>query len=75
MVILFCLPVVSVSVLAWFSGNPFNGSLFAVLAILIIIFGLKASSQPVTLFDITWRHRVDRSGDRAGGYPVRQTIK
>jgi hypothetical protein len=49
MAILFCLPVISVSVLAWLSGNPFNGTLFAVLAVLLIIFGLKASSQTIML--------------------------
>jgi hypothetical protein len=54
MVILFCFPVVSVSFLAWLSGNPFNGTLFAVLAVLIIIFGLKASPQPITLSQITF---------------------
>lgn len=54
MAILFCLPVVSVSILAWYSGNPFNGTLFAVLAVLIVIFGMKASSQPVTLSQLTF---------------------
>lgn len=54
MVIMLCLPVASVSVLAWYSGNPFNGTLFAVLAILIIIFGLKASSQPITLSQLAF---------------------
>jgi hypothetical protein len=78
MAILFCLPIVSVSVLAWFSGNPFNGSLFAVLAILIIIFGLKASSQPVTLFDITWGYRggsIRGSGRRVSGKADNNVMK
>lgn len=54
MVILFCLPVVSVSVLAWLSGNPFNGILFTVMAVLIIISGLKSSSQLITTSQITF---------------------
>lgn len=45
--ILLCLPLLSVSILAWISGNPFNGSLFAIAAILIFIFGLKAPGQNV----------------------------
>ena len=40
---LLCLPLISVSVLAWISGNPFNGSFFALAAILLFIFGVKAS--------------------------------
>ena len=42
-----CFPILSVAVLAFLSGNPFNGILFSILAVLIIIFGLRASSQPV----------------------------
>jgi len=42
-----CVPILSVAVLAFLSGNPFNGILFSILAVLIIIFGLRASSQPV----------------------------
>jgi hypothetical protein len=42
-----CVPILSVGVLAFLSGNPFNGILFSILAVLIIIFGLRASSQPV----------------------------
>lgn len=53
--VLLCLPLISVSALAWISGNPFNGSLFAVAAILFLVFGLKApavsleTSRPVFL--------------------------
>jgi hypothetical protein len=36
-----------VGVFAWLSGNPFNGSLFIILAILILIFGSKASTKPI----------------------------
>ncbi len=45
--LLICVPILSVAVLAFLSGNPFNGILFSILAVLIIIFGLRASSQPV----------------------------
>jgi hypothetical protein len=45
--ILICLPILSVAIFAWLSGNPFNGILFSILAILIIIFGFKASNQPI----------------------------
>ena len=54
MAILLCLPVVSVSIIAWYSGNPFNGTLFAILAILIIIFGLKATSHPITISQVNF---------------------
>jgi len=45
--LLICVPILSVAVLAFLSGNPFNGILFSILAVLIIIFGLRVSSQPV----------------------------
>lgn len=34
------------------SGNPFNGFLFSVMAILIFIFGIKASDQPIQLSQV-----------------------
>ncbi len=45
--ILICLPVLSVAVLAFLSGNPFNGIIFSLLAVLLLIFGLRATSQPI----------------------------
>lgn len=45
--ILICLPLISVAVLAFISGNPFNGILFSIMAVLIIIFGLKTLNQPI----------------------------
>ncbi len=42
-------PVLSVAVFAWLSGNPFNGTLFSILAILILFFGVQASSQKVNI--------------------------
>jgi hypothetical protein len=46
-VLLICVPIFSVATLAFLSGNPFNGLLFSILTVLIIIFGLRASIQPV----------------------------
>jgi len=45
--LLIGLPALSVAFFAWLSGNPFNGSMFSVLAILVLIFGLKASNRSV----------------------------
>lgn len=45
--LLIGLPALSVAFFAWLSGNPFNGSMFSILAILVLIFGLKASNQSV----------------------------
>jgi hypothetical protein len=47
--ILLSLPLISVAVLAWVSGNPFNGSVFALLAILVLVFGLRAPAGPVEI--------------------------
>lgn len=45
--ILITLPLISVALFAWISGNPFNGSVFAILAILILIFGFRAPATEV----------------------------
>jgi len=45
--LLICAPILSVAMLAFMSGNPFNGILFSLLTVLIIIIGLRVSSQPV----------------------------
>ena len=47
--IALCLPVLSVALFALVSGNPFNGLLFSVLAVLTIIFAFKASDNTVVL--------------------------
>jgi hypothetical protein len=47
--LLICVPILSVAILAFLSGNPFNGILFSILIILIIIFGFKATSQPISI--------------------------
>jgi len=46
-VLIMCLPVISVAVMAFMTGNPFNGMLFSILALLVFIFGLRASGQNV----------------------------
>jgi len=45
--ILISLPLISVAVLAWITGNPFNGFVFSVLGILTFIFGLSAPDTTV----------------------------
>jgi len=44
---ILCLPLLSVAFFAWLSGNPFNGLLFSVISILILIFGLKGSNDQI----------------------------
>jgi len=44
-----CVPLLSVAAFAWITGNPFNGILFAVASILILVFGLKAPTQTISL--------------------------
>ena len=46
---LLCIPLLSVAVFAWLTGNPFTGTLFTAAAILLLLFGLGASAQPVAL--------------------------
>lgn len=52
--ILLALPLLSVSVLAWASLNPFNGIVFAVLGILCIALSLRLSSDRVRLAPGPW---------------------
>ena len=42
-------PLLSVSALAWASGNPFNGVTFAALALLLFGFATRLSTEPVTV--------------------------
>lgn len=44
---LISLPLISVAVFAWISGNPFNGSVFALLAVLVLIFGFRIPVIPL----------------------------
>ncbi len=50
--LLFCLPVLSVAVMAFMTGNPFNGILFSILTLLLFIFGLRATVQPLQVSQI-----------------------
>jgi hypothetical protein len=50
--VLLCLPLVSVALFAWLSGNPFNGFIFSIMAILIFIFGIKSSNQPIQVSQV-----------------------
>lgn len=51
---LFALPLISVAVLAWTSGNPFNGSTFSLLSLLVIIAGLKAPASRIKTTTAVW---------------------
>lgn len=42
-------PLVSVSVLAWITGNPFNGVVFAALAVLLLLIGCGLGCEPVRI--------------------------
>lgn len=44
---LLCLPLLSVAVFAWLSGNPFNGSVFLIASVLIFIFSFRASDRAI----------------------------
>jgi hypothetical protein len=41
------LPLVSVTVLAWWSGNPFNGTIFAVLTVAIVVEASRLEDRPL----------------------------
>ena len=45
--ILISLPLISVAVFAWMSGNPFNGSVFTLFAGLVLIFGFRVPVIPL----------------------------
>ncbi|GET25157.1 hypothetical protein [Prolixibacter sp. NT017] len=46
---ILCLPLLTVALLAWMRGNPFNGTSFTVLAIIVFIFSMQISGLPVTM--------------------------
>lgn len=72
---LMCLPLLSVAILAYVSGNPFNGTIFSILSLLILYFGLKTSSQSISnsqwvffitgiimvVFGLIYPHFIDKS--------------
>ncbi len=47
-------PLLSVSLLAWLSGNPFNGTVFAVLAGTLVWTAIRFSNASVILASPTW---------------------
>ncbi len=42
-------PILSVSLLAWLSGNPFNGTVFAILAVALAGLALRLPCRPVQI--------------------------
>jgi hypothetical protein len=46
---LICLPLLSVAIFAWIYGNPFNGTLFLILSVLIFLFGFRIQPGSVSL--------------------------
>lgn len=44
---LVALPLLSVAVFAWLTGNPFNGLVYSLATILLVFLGMKADSQQV----------------------------
>lgn len=47
-----CLPVVSVGVLNFMEGNPFNGIVFSVLAVLFLFFGYRGNRDSVKVASV-----------------------
>ena len=47
-------PLVSVSIVAWLAGNPFNGTTFAVLAVMLVWAASRASDAPVQRATPAW---------------------
>lgn len=45
--ILLIIPLFSVAIFAWFSANPFNGTLFTIAALLVLVAGFKTSPLPI----------------------------
>ena len=48
------LPVLSVSIMAWIFGNPFNGAVFLVFFVLLTIFALRQNRGLITIAS-SWR--------------------
>ncbi len=53
--ILLTLPLLSVSLLAWLDGNPFNGSMFAVLAAALLVIAWRFAKDFVSV-DTKWKY-------------------
>lgn len=54
-VMFLSLPFFTVALLAWFSGNPFNGILFALLAIFCLVIGFRLSQEHIKYSSIFFR--------------------
>ena len=52
--IIICLPILSVSIFAWLTGNPFNGSVFLIATILLMIFGFKTDTRSINYSELTY---------------------
>jgi hypothetical protein len=50
--VLLCLPLFSVAMFAWIAGNPFNGILFLAIGILVFIFALRTSPEPIAFSSV-----------------------
>ncbi|MCB2203866.1 hypothetical protein KQI65_03895 [bacterium] len=53
--LLLTLPLLSVSLLAWMYGNPFNGSMFAILAVALVVIALRFPGARVRI-DGKWKY-------------------
>ena len=49
MAVVLSLPLLSVSALAWDASNPFNGTMFLLFGIGLIVIGLRLPAEPVTV--------------------------
>lgn len=52
--LLVAAPLVSVGVLAWDSGNPFNAATFAALVILLLVTAFRLPSERITIASPLW---------------------
>lgn len=56
MVVMFLiLPLVTVAILAWVNGNPFNGLLFSLLTVLFLIYGFKLTQERIKYSTLFYR--------------------
>lgn len=49
------LPVLSVGIVAWLSGNPFNGTLFTLIGILLLATAARLPRDPVRIVPSWWK--------------------
>ena len=52
--VLISLPLLSVAIFAWLTGNPFNGMLFAIAFAAILILGFKCTGNPISTSTLTF---------------------